>query len=37
MEGTMAILRAAAVGSCDRFQGLKQLLVLREGAEIFIS
>jgi len=35
----MAILRAAAaaVGSCGRFQGRKQMLVLREDAEIFIS
>jgi len=37
MEGTMEILRAAAVGSCGGFQGRKRLLVLSEDAEIFIS
>jgi hypothetical protein len=32
MEGNMAILRAVAVGSCGRFQGRKEILVLRENA-----
>lgn len=32
----MANLRAAGVGSCGRFQGQKQLVVLSEEAEIFI-
>jgi hypothetical protein len=34
MEGTMAILRAAAVASCGRFQGRKEIIVLIEDAEI---